>query len=178
MFLYFGEENALRRQVKINWLKTHFNDQSVAQPVHGLAQGALNDNRSFVDKLLNKKEKLIISGHGNDASFQGRSATDLYNTLILKGLNHQRFDSVYLLGCNIGDATVHQNFLRDFGTAVRTGNAAANQLKVYGPRGLIGWTFSEHSVDGVTRFERVETCEIITPTARYTFATGLLLWQP
>jgi len=73
----------------------------------------------------------------------GMTAKSLYDALVSKGLNNDRFDSIYLLGCNIGlasqDNSIQQTFLKDFGKLVRTVGTKISGIKVYGPRGFIAW---------------------------------------
>ncbi len=185
MILYFGEENATSRFVKMNWLKAKFAENTMS-PIHSLAGGALNDNRSFFQKLTGTKEKIIISGHGNADEFMDRTATELYNYLVSKGLNDERFDKLYLLGCDLGaaaqDNSITQNVLRDFGRAVKTGGAAPN-LKVYGPRGRVSWTISSKTESLLTTYTvddvRIKVKRAVDNVVLedYSFDAGLLLYS-
>lgn len=184
MVIWFGEEDSRRRMIKINWLKTHF-VQTQILPIHSLTADSLKDNRSVLAKLIGTKEKLIISGHGNDQSFMGLTAKNLFDDLRAKGLNHDRFNEIYLLACNIGQAeqdnSIHSNFLRDFGRLTQM-NEATKNIKVYGPRGLILWTFSEEIQLG-EKFEKVTDVKIIKSVANlpnqesYSFSAGLMLYN-
>jgi len=184
MIIWFGEENSIRRMIKVNWLKTHFVQTQVV-PIHSLTADSLKDNRSFLAKLTNTQEKLIISGHGNDQSFMGWTAKKLFDTLRTKGLNHNRFNEIYLLACNIGqteqDNSINSNFLKEFGLSVRT-NEATSKIKVYGPRGYIAWFFDEEIKLG-ERFEKITDVKIIKSITNlpnqeeYSFSTGLMLYN-
>jgi hypothetical protein len=73
------------------------------------------DKRTAVQKYMPfTKQKVIISGHGSPGAFMGMTAKSLYDALVSKGLNSDRFDSICLLGCNIGlasqDNSIQQTF--------------------------------------------------------------------
>jgi len=121
MILWFGVENDNKRHIKIDWYKGKLNDHNTEKSLEKLQPGDLAykpTTRWFGRK---PKEKLIISGHGNHQALMGLTAETLFDKLVSKGLNSDRFDSIYLLGCDIGlakqDNSVQQNFLKTFGVS-------------------------------------------------------------
>lgn len=154
MIIYLGEDDP-DRAVKTAWLKLKYHDNR-AIPIQSLRRDSLADNRNILEKLVDKKEKLIICGHGNEEEFMARNPGDLYNHLINAGLNHDRFDSIYLLGCNAGfqfrDRWRLTSYLTQFALKIRQGPAW--NVKMYAPRGDIVWTLDEYT-DGVNAEWRV-----------------------
>ena len=190
MVIYFGEENDAIRQVKISWLKTKFADSGMQQPLANLPADSLADKRTTVQKMLGggTKEKVIISGHGDPGAFSGLTAKSLFDKLVSKGLNSVRFESIYLLGCNIGlasqDNSIQQTFLKEFGRLVKTGGSNLSGIKVYGPRGFITWYIDDED-HGSHKTHKVRDVKIEvddqlvggTTIETYTFDTGLLRYE-
>ncbi len=184
MIIWFGEEDSRRRMIKVNWLKVHFSESEV-KPLHSLTTESLKDNRSYLTKLIGTQEKLVISGHGNDHSFMGMTAETLFDTLIGKGLNDDRFSSIHLLACNIGhaeqDNSVTDNFLRQFGRSCKVNDSTSN-IKVYGPRGRISWKFKTEQKLGMS-YETIESVKIKlrnhdgSVRESYEFSSGMLLYS-
>ena len=188
MIVWFGEEDDSIRQVKINWLKLHFQDNHIAKPLGNLDAQSLIDARSAWEKFFSSsnKEKLIISGHGNSAAFMGYTPLELYEALVSKGLTNERFDSIYLLGCNLGltaqNNSEQNNFLKKFGALVKSGEHAQLQgIKVYGPRGLIRW-YWQIKDSGAFKTYQVTDVKIEIPhlgqlTESYSFDNGLIRYE-
>jgi hypothetical protein len=183
MILWFGEENDVLRHAKIAWLRTHFNEPGIEIPMHSLRVGDLAENRTWYEKTFGSKEKLIISGHANNQVFMDRTARELYTFLRDRGLNTDRWDTIYLLGCDIGnqEPSTQQSFLRDFGQLVKIGIGAA--LKVKGPCGTIVWTY-ETTDRGIYKVHRMTDVRIIkyapdgvTELENHSFDAGLRLYS-
>jgi len=143
VIIYLGEADP-DRIVKTDWLKRRFHDYN-AVPIHALRKNALSDNRNFVQKLAGTKETLVITGHGNEDEFMGRDPEQLYQYLMDAGFNHDRFGTIYLLGCNAGAQFNFRgmvtSYMQRFAIAVRRGPAW--NVKIYAPRGIIHWDFQE-----------------------------------
>jgi hypothetical protein len=182
VIIYFGE-NDPERTAKTNWLKIKYGD-SKAISIHSLKRNSLSDNRSFTDRFLDKKETLVISGHGNDERFMDRSPLELYTSLMGAGLNHDRFGSIYLLGCDVGlqfnDRYIATNFMKQFALKIRQG--PARKLKVYAPRGEIVWMMDdviwEHLTFPRVAEARIQICdEDDNVLEDYSFETGMLIFK-
>jgi hypothetical protein len=181
VIIWFGEENDAKRHIKIEWLKRKYGQTGVAVTLASLAGDSLADNRSGFSRLFSTggvNEKLIISGHGNVQSFMGYTAFTLFDALVKKGLSKNRFEAIYLLGCNIGLANqenlVKDNFLKDFGTHVRTGGDTVSSIKVYGPRGKIGWLMNETSHGSHSTWEITDVKIIVSDEEQYSFDAGMM----
>lgn len=184
MIIWFGEENDMRRGIKINLLKIHFTQTDV-KPLHTLTLESLKDNRSYFTKLIVIQKKLIISGHGNDNIFMGQTAKKLFDTLCSKGLNSERFSSIYLLTCNAGhteqDDSATSNFLREFGRYIKP-NDVTSGIKVYGPRDRITWRLKTETKLG-NDYEAIKEMKIVlrnpdnTVRESHDSSSGLLLYS-
>lgn len=162
MIVWFGEENDMRRGIKINLLKIHLTQTDV-KPLHTLTSESLKDNRSYFTKLIGTQKKLIISGHGNDNFFMKQTAKELFDTLCSKGLNSERFSSIYLLACHAGhteqDDSVASNFLREFGRYIKL-NDVTSGIKVYGSRDRITWRLKTETKPG-NDYEAIKEMRIV-----------------
>lgn len=182
MIIYFGE-NDPERTAKTNWLKIKYGDSN-AISIHSLKKNSLSDNRGFTDRLLEKKERLVISGHGNDERFMDRSPHELYTYLMDAGLNHDRFGSIYLLGCDVGlqvnGRYIVTNFMKQFAVKIRQG--PARELKVYAPRGEIIYMmevdyFKHHELVRVVE-ARIQVCDDDDNVLEdYSFENGMLIFM-
>jgi len=165
---------------KVEWLKFKFHEH-FAIPISWLNRISLSDNRSVFGMLANKKEKLIINGHGNPDQFMELSPFDLYDRLMAAGLNHDRFDAIYLLGCSVGGQFYSRsnvsNYMKLFAGAVKRG--PAKKLKVYAPRAKIIYFFDEeyrhgHMVETVLDARIQVTDDDDNVLEDYSFETGMM----
>jgi hypothetical protein len=113
-----------------------------------------------------------------------RSPAELYTHLMGAGLNHDRFGSIYLLGCDVGlqfnDRYIATNFMKQFALKIRQG--PARNLKVYAPRGEIVWMMDdvpwEHLTFPRVAEARIQICdENDNVLEDYSFETGMLIFK-
>jgi hypothetical protein len=144
MIIYYGEEDGLIRAVKLEALKKHFGEKGIAKEMRSLNGDSLAGGNE------KEKETLIINAHGNTDSFSGRDADALFDELLSKGLTNKRFESIYLIACNVGeqaqDNSILHNFAKAFNGKVLT-HPNTKGIKVYAPRGIVTYDIYPEKIE-------------------------------
>jgi hypothetical protein len=180
MLIFYGanksQDEAVLRAAKLKVLKAHFNESEHAKAVNMLADDELGAKSGVSNQTL------IINAHGNQDSFQGFSADDLFAILRGKGFCRERWQNIYLIACKVGlqeqDNSVLSNFARDFNRLVQT-TPETSGMKVYAPRGTVRYTgrHVKEVGNGQQTIEFTGVC-VHTDERDYPLSEGLLLQMP
>ncbi|HKQ92233.1 MAG TPA: hypothetical protein VJZ77_16355 [Blastocatellia bacterium] len=174
MIIYYGEEDSVTRNVKIEALKKHFGENGIAKEMRSLKSDSLAGGNE------KEKETLVINAHGNTDAFSGKDAETLFNELLSKGLTNKRFESIYLMACNVGeqaqDNSILHNFAKAFDGKVRF-HANTKGIKVYAPRGILRYDiYTEKAENPLLTLWRVRRVYIVGDKGEeYSLKEGLLL---
>lgn len=174
MIIFYGDDDGtVSRAAKLKALQRHFGEKEGGRAINMLPADGLSA------KSGTKGEKLIVNAHGNTNSFRGKDAQELFQILLGKGLTKQRFGSIYLIACNVGeqaqDNSIVQNFARDFAHRIRIDDRTSG-IKVYAPRGVVTYTTVTRTTEG-QQYKEVTGIVVRTPEKDYQLDEGLLLVQ-
>lgn len=162
-----GDSQA-ERSAKLKALQTYFEttDPKAFAMLDASALSPANKSRG---------DTLIINSHGNGGIFGGYTPQQFYTQLTSKGFTKGSFQAIYLMACSVGvqaqDNSIYDNFAKDL---KRILNTHGIDVKLYAPRGLLGYSVDEKQAHGQTYYE-VTDMYIQSPERKYTLKDGLLL---